>query len=71
MTNTAAVLDDAARLRNELADALLAKGSITGESWDLGSFDGWYDLSATVAGDSAYLRRFTGHYETGLPTVTG
>ncbi|MCU1681470.1 MAG: phospholipase phosphocholine-specific [Amycolatopsis sp.] len=48
-----------------------ANGSITGESWDLGSFNGWYDLSATVAGDSAYLRRFTGHHETGLPTVTG
>jgi protein-L-isoaspartate(D-aspartate) O-methyltransferase len=31
MTDTAAVLDDAARLRNELTDALLAKGSITGE----------------------------------------
>ena len=31
MTDTAAVLDDAARLRNELADALLAKGSITSE----------------------------------------
>ena len=29
MTDTATVLDDAARLRNELADALLAKGSIT------------------------------------------
>jgi protein-L-isoaspartate(D-aspartate) O-methyltransferase len=31
MTDTATVLDDAARLRNELADALLAKGSITSE----------------------------------------
>jgi protein-L-isoaspartate(D-aspartate) O-methyltransferase len=29
MTDTATVLNDAARLRNELADALLAKGSIT------------------------------------------
>jgi protein-L-isoaspartate(D-aspartate) O-methyltransferase len=31
MTDTATVLDDAARRRNELADALLAKGSITSE----------------------------------------
>jgi protein-L-isoaspartate(D-aspartate) O-methyltransferase len=29
MTRTAAVIDDPARLRNELADALVAKGSIT------------------------------------------
>jgi len=34
MTDTATVLDDAARLRNELADALLAKGSITSEHVD-------------------------------------
>ena len=31
MTDTATLLDDAARLRNELADALLAKGSISSE----------------------------------------
>jgi phospholipase C len=48
-----------------------AGGSITGESWDLRSFDGWYDLSATVDSDSSYLRRFTGHYENGQPSITG
>jgi protein-L-isoaspartate(D-aspartate) O-methyltransferase len=31
MTDTATVIDDPARLRNELTDALVAKGSITDE----------------------------------------
>jgi phospholipase C len=48
-----------------------AGGSITGESWDLASFNGWYDLSATVDSDASFLRRFTGHFEDGQPSVTG
>jgi phospholipase C len=48
-----------------------ANGSITGESWNLLSFDGWYDLSATVDNDPSFLRRFTGHFENGQPSVTG
>jgi phospholipase C len=48
-----------------------AGASITTESWDLASFGGWYDLSATVTGDPAFLRRFTGHYENGQPGKTG
>jgi phospholipase C len=48
-----------------------AGGSISGESWDLLSFNGWYDLSATVDNDASYLRRFTGHYENGKPSITG
>jgi phospholipase C len=48
-----------------------AGGSITDQSWNLTSFDGWYDLSATVDGDSTFLRRFTGHYENGKSSVTG
>lgn len=31
---------------------------------------GWYDVSVTVEGDSAYLRRFAGHVETGRPGVS-
>ncbi|HEX3783708.1 MAG TPA: phospholipase C, phosphocholine-specific [Pseudonocardiaceae bacterium] len=48
-----------------------ANGSITGESWNLTAFDGWYDLSATVDNDPDFLRRFTGHYENGQPSSTG
>jgi hypothetical protein len=41
------------------------------QSWNLLSLNGWYDLSATISTESSYLRRFTGHYETGAPNVTG
>ncbi|WP_035840238.1 phosphocholine-specific phospholipase C [Kitasatospora azatica] len=47
-----------------------AGGSIT-DSWNLLSFSGWYDLSATVDTDPTFLRRFTGHAENGLPSRTG
>lgn len=29
------------------------------------------DVSATVAGDSTWLRRFAGHVENGVPSITG
>ena len=32
---------------------------------------GWYDFSITVSGDSAWLRRYTGHMETGTASITG
>jgi phospholipase C len=32
---------------------------------------GWYDLSATIASDPSYLRRFAGHVENGKPSITG
>jgi len=32
---------------------------------------GWYDFTVTVSTDSAWSRRFTGHIETGSPSVTG
>jgi phospholipase C len=32
---------------------------------------GWYDILATVDGDSAYRRRFAGHVEYGANTITG
>ncbi|GAA1943685.1 phosphocholine-specific phospholipase C [Kitasatospora viridis] len=50
--------------------AVPAGGSTT-DSWDLLSFDGWYDLSVTVNTDPTFLRRFTGHAENGLPSRTG
>ena len=33
--------------------------------------DCWYDLTASVDLDSLFSRRFAGHLETGLPSVTG
>ena len=32
--------------------------------------NGWYDVSATVDGDTGYLRRFAGHVETGRPSTS-
>jgi phospholipase C len=32
---------------------------------------GWYDVTATVAGDSVYLRRFAGHVEDGSDSISG
>ncbi|MFB9367799.1 phosphocholine-specific phospholipase C [Kitasatospora albolonga] len=33
--------------------------------------NGWYDFTVTVSSDSTWSQRFTGHLETGLPSVTG
>jgi phospholipase C len=32
---------------------------------------GWYDLAVTIDSDHAWSQRFTGHVETGAPSVTG
>ncbi|QLJ02008.1 phospholipase C, phosphocholine-specific [Streptomyces sp. NEAU-sy36] len=33
--------------------------------------DGWYDFTVTVDSDTTWSRRFTGHLETGAPSVSG
>ncbi|MPY34607.1 phospholipase C, phosphocholine-specific [Streptomyces adustus] len=33
--------------------------------------NGWYDLTVTVDSDTTWSRRFTGHLETGAPSVSG
>jgi phospholipase C len=32
---------------------------------------GWYDLTVTIDGDTSWSQRFTGHLETGQPSITG
>jgi phospholipase C len=32
---------------------------------------GWYDFTITLAGDSSWLRRYTGHIENGAASITG
>jgi phospholipase C len=32
---------------------------------------GWYDLTVTIDSDPGWSQRFTGHLETGAPSVTG
>jgi phospholipase C len=47
-----------------------------GASWsaDLTSSlaaSGWYDFTVTVSSDLSWSRRYTGHLENGLPSITG
>jgi phospholipase C len=37
----------------------------------LASSHGWYDLTITIDGDSTWSQRYTGHLETGEPSITG
>jgi len=43
--------------------------TVTAE-WDLTASDRWYDLTVTLDGQPAFLRRFAGHVETGRPSRT-
>jgi phospholipase C len=47
-----------------------AGASHTEELDPLATGDGWYDLSVTVDGDPAYVRRFAGHLEDGRPSFS-
>ncbi|MFN3521723.1 MAG: phosphocholine-specific phospholipase C [Phenylobacterium sp.] len=40
------------------------------KAWRLGDTGGWYDLTLTVDGEPAYLRRLAGRLETGRDSVT-
>ena len=33
--------------------------------------DGWYDIEVRLANDPSFVRKFSGHVENGLPSVTG
>jgi phospholipase C len=48
----------------------VAPGSSRTDIWNLGPSDHWYDLTVTVKNNPAFLRRFAGHLETGLPSRT-
>jgi phospholipase C len=50
----------------------LAAGQTLTDDWNPVTYgSGWYDLSATLDADPKFLRRFSGHVETGSPSVTG
>ncbi|MCY1554258.1 Non-hemolytic phospholipase C [compost metagenome] len=40
------------------------------QHWALSGSGGWYDFTASLQEDPAYLRRFAGRVETGRPSVT-
>ncbi|QNK65095.1 phosphocholine-specific phospholipase C [Variovorax sp. PAMC26660] len=46
----------------------LSAGASLDDYWDLGTSDGWYDLSITANTGDDFLRRFAGHVENGQPS---
>jgi phospholipase C len=48
----------------------VASGSTVVDTWNLAPSDHWYDIAVTVKENSAFLRRFAGHVETGQPSKT-
>jgi phospholipase C len=48
-----------------------AHSSATYEADPVATSDGWYDVTVTISGDTSWSRRYTGHLETGGPSVTG
>ncbi|MFE6738710.1 phosphocholine-specific phospholipase C [Streptomyces tubercidicus] len=49
-----------------------AGASSTSDHFDqVTNCDGWYDFTVTVDSDTSWSQRFTGHLETGSPSVTG
>ncbi len=53
-------------------DYTVAAGREVSDYFNAVAYDnGWYDFTVTVSSDTAWSRRFTGHLETGAPSVTG
>ena len=46
----------------------LAPGVKLRSAWQIAPNDHWYDLSIRIDGSPAFLRRYAGHMETGLPS---
>jgi phospholipase C len=40
------------------------------DSWELAATTGWYDLSVSCDLDPDYVRRFAGHVENGMPSIS-
>ncbi|MFE2586141.1 phosphocholine-specific phospholipase C [Streptomyces sp. NPDC059378] len=50
----------------------VAAGGSTEDFFNVVAYqNGWYDLTVTVDSDTTWSRRFTGHLETGAPSVSG
>lgn len=48
----------------------LAPGATAEDRWALQASAGWFDLTVTRVNDETYLRRFSGHVETGNPSTS-
>ncbi len=50
----------------------VAAGASTSDHFNAVAYTGgWYDFTVTVSGDASWSQRFTGHLETGAPSVSG
>ncbi|MFI9786142.1 phosphocholine-specific phospholipase C [Kitasatospora sp. NPDC051984] len=50
----------------------VAAGATTSDWFNAAAYtNGWYDFTVTVSGDASWSQRFTGHLETGTPSISG
>lgn len=50
----------------------VAAGASVSDFWNVQLYtNGWYDLTATASSDASFSRRFAGHVELGVASVTG
>ncbi|MFK0194798.1 phosphocholine-specific phospholipase C [Kitasatospora sp. NPDC090308] len=50
----------------------VAAGARTSDHFNAVAYtNGWYDFTVTVSGDASWSQRFTGHLETGAPSISG
>lgn len=56
--------------KREARHYTLAAGARTEDRWPLSTSSGWFDFSVTSDHSPAFLRRFAGHVETGLPSTS-
>jgi phospholipase C len=48
----------------------LKAGETVTDAWDVSASGHWYDLLVTDDQDPTWLRRFSGHIETGRPSIS-
>jgi phospholipase C len=50
----------------------VAAGATVSDFWNVQLYtNGWYDFTATASSDASFSRRFAGHVELGVASVTG
>ena len=64
------IITDGYGLAAPLANTVVSGASGTNVFLALSDNSGWYDLTVAVNGEPRFLRRLTGHIETGWPTPT-
>jgi phospholipase C len=58
------------RYTQKVTNVVLSPGESDSKSWPLARTGGWYDLTISVEGDSAFEQQFAGHLETGQDSIS-